>query len=318
MAAAGDRASGAAAAPVAGGPIGITIESNTREEVVKLLLEEGPISASDIGRLLGLSAAGVRRHIDALVDQGEATVASGAGARRRGPGRPAKLFRLTAAGRGRLGHAYDDLAGAAMRQLREIGGEEAVAELARRRVASIVEGADDVEDGLDEDTRLARVADNIAHAMSGAGFVADTREVGNGVQICQHHCPVAHVAEEFPELCEAEQAAYRELLGTHIQQLATIANGDSVCTTHVPLGLPAQREDGPQGENEPQHQDEPRHHDEPPGVRGRPRVRGGPKRGGQARQRSRADTGTHDGNTHDSKSAQHSAQGSTRLRKEPA
>ncbi|NED60591.1 transcriptional regulator, partial [Streptomyces sp. SID10244] len=29
-----------------------------------------------------------------------------------------------------------------------------------------------------------------------------------------------------------------ELLGTHVQRLATIANGDCVCTTHVPLHPP--------------------------------------------------------------------------------
>jgi predicted ArsR family transcriptional regulator len=58
-----------------------------------------------------------------------------------------------------------------------------------------------------------------------------------GIEICQHHCPVSHVAEEFPELCEAEQQAFSELLGTHVQRLASIANGDCACTTHVPLTL---------------------------------------------------------------------------------
>jgi hypothetical protein len=43
------------------------------------------------------------------------------------------------------------------------------------------------------------------------------------------------VAEEFPELCAAELEAFREILGTHVQRLATIANGDCACTTHVPL-----------------------------------------------------------------------------------
>ena len=57
----------------------------------------------------------------------------------------------------------------------------------------------------------------------------------HGVQICQHHCPVSHVAEEFPELCEAEREAFAEILGTHVQRLATIVNGDCACTTHVPL-----------------------------------------------------------------------------------
>lgn len=213
-------------------------EGTTRTSVVTLLLEDGPISASDIGARLGLSAAGVRRHIDALIDLGEATVASPASWRQKGPGRPAKLFQLTSAGRAQLTHAYDDLAGAAMRQLRAIGGDEAVAELARKRISDIVGSAADVPAALPEDERLQLIAQNIADALSGAGYVASTRKVGSGVQICQHHCPVSHVAAEFPELCEAEREAFQNLLGTHIQQLATIANGNSVCTTHVPLGPP--------------------------------------------------------------------------------
>ncbi len=43
------------------------------------------------------------------------------------------------------------------------------------------------------------------------------------------------MAEEFPELCEAEQQAMSEILGTHVQRLATIVIGDCACTTHVPL-----------------------------------------------------------------------------------
>lgn len=217
-------------------------ESNTRTSVITLLLEDGPISASEIGSRLGLSAAGVRRHIDALIEQGEAAVASQSSWRQRGPGRPAKLFQLTPAGRAQLTHDYDDLAGAAMRQLRDIGGDEAVAVLARKRIDAIIGSAaapDSVSADLSEDDRLQAIAQNIADALTGAGYVASTRTVGSGVQICQHHCPVSHVAAEFPELCEAEREAFQSLLGTHIQQLATIANGDSVCTTHVPLGLPS-------------------------------------------------------------------------------
>ena len=61
-----------------------------------------------------------------------------------------------------------------------------------------------------------------------------------GEQLCQHHCPVAHVAAEFPQLCEAETEAFGLLLGTPVQRLATIAHGDGICTTHVTcVGKPA-------------------------------------------------------------------------------
>ncbi len=45
---------------------------------------------------------------------------------------------------------------------------------------------------------------------------------------------MAHVAAEFPQLCEAETRAFERLLGTHVQRLATIARGDAVCTTYIP------------------------------------------------------------------------------------
>ena len=55
-----------------------------------------------------------------------------------------------------------------------------------------------------------------------------------GIQLCQGHCPVQHVAAEFPQFCEAETEAFSRLLGVHVQRLATLAHGDHVCTTFVP------------------------------------------------------------------------------------
>jgi predicted ArsR family transcriptional regulator len=74
----------------------------------------------------------------------------------------------------------------------------------------------------------------LAEALTSEGYAASAHKVGSGGQLCQHHCPVAHVAAEFPQLCEAETKAFERLLGTHVQRLATIARGDAVCTTHIP------------------------------------------------------------------------------------
>ena len=49
------------------------------------------------------------------------------------------------------------------------------------------------------------------------------------------------MAEQFPELCEAETEVFAALLGTHVQRLATIAHGDGVCTTYVPRTTAAGR-----------------------------------------------------------------------------
>ncbi len=70
-------------------------------------------------------------------------------------------------------------------------------------------------------------------APGGASPGPDGGQQYGGQQLCQHHCPVAHVAAEFPQLCEAETEAFARLLGTPVQRLATIAHGDGICTTHV-------------------------------------------------------------------------------------
>ena len=227
-----------AGTPASAGGSAPTSDGHTRRAIVQLLLE-GPITAGELGERLGISAAGVRRHLDALIDAGDAESHAAAVWQHNGRGRPAKRYRITAAGRAKLDHAYDDLAAAAMRQLRELGGDDAIRTFARRRIDSILSGVRPAlrgEEGEAGDVKVT--ADRVAVALTKAGYATTTTPVTgplSGVQICQHHCPVSHVAEEFPELCETEREAFAELLGTHVQRLATIVNGDCACTTHVPL-----------------------------------------------------------------------------------
>lgn len=225
----------------ASSPVPVTVsaqDSATRREIVRLLLESGSITAAEVGGKLGISPTGVRRHLEALCDDGDAEAQPAAAWQHAGRGRPAKRYRLTAAGRAKLEHTYDDLASAAIRQLREIGGDEAVRSFARRRIESILAGVPAVASG-DQDA-VEDAAERVADALTQAGYATTATRVGGpvgGIEICQHHCPVSGVAEEFPELCEAEQQAISEVLGTHVQRLASIANGDCACTTHVPLTL---------------------------------------------------------------------------------
>ena len=149
---------------------------------------------------------------------------------RRGRGRPAKVFALTDAGRSAFYQAYDDLAVSALRYIRETGGERALQEFARRVATRLEERYHAVAAAAPEKAGTAALAE----ALSADGYAASVESVRLGEQVCQHHCPVAHVAEQFPELCEAETEVFARLLGRHVQRLATIAHGDGVCTTHVP------------------------------------------------------------------------------------
>ena len=152
----------------------------------------------------------------------------------RGRGRPAKLFALSEAGRSAFPHGYDELAISALRFLGETGGDAGGRGI-RQPAAGRGRGA--LRQPARRRCRCRRATarvEALAAALSADGYAASTQVTGSGVQICQHHCPVAHVAAEFPALCDAETAAFSRLLGTHVQRLATLAHGDGVCTTHVP------------------------------------------------------------------------------------
>lgn len=207
-------------------------DGGTRLAVARLLLEQGPVTAAAVASQLELSGAAVRRHLDALIADGEAEARKASQKANRGRGRPAREYLLTDAGRVRFGHGYDDLAASALRFLAEMAGGNAVTAFAENRVVELLgPQAAEIRRAASPDAR----ADALAEVLTARGYAAQAREAGHGVQLCQHHCPVAHVAAEFPELCEAETKAFAQLLGTHVQRLATIARGDATCTTHVPL-----------------------------------------------------------------------------------
>jgi predicted ArsR family transcriptional regulator len=227
-------------APVERGP---SLESRTRDRVLCAIGEHGPLTTAALVSTMGLTDTAIRRHVENLAGEGLIAARDAAGPRRRG--RPAKAWVLTAAGQRELGTDYDHLAGAAIRFLAETGGERAVQAFAERRVAELVSRhADEVEAaGPDPAHRTAALVE----ALSDEGYAASARPVGGpagrgrltGVQLCQGHCPVQHVAAEFPQFCDAETEAFSRLLGVHVQRLATLAHGAHVCTTFVPTPAPA-------------------------------------------------------------------------------
>jgi predicted ArsR family transcriptional regulator len=207
-------------------------DGRTRNRVAQLLLERGDATASELGVALGLSPAAIRRHLDAMLADGLVEGRERPRRGRRGRGRPARVFTLTEAARESLPHTYDGLAVAALRWIAEQGGPEAVTAFAAAQVAPLEDRCRTAmaEAGADP---LAR-AEALADALTAEGYAAGASTIASGGQLCQHHCPVAHVAAEFPQLCEAETRVISRLVGTHVQRLATIANGDGVCTTHIP------------------------------------------------------------------------------------
>lgn len=209
----------------------LAADRRTRDRITRSLLEHGPSTVAELAERLGLAAAGIRRHLDAAVAAGTIVTCEERQHGPRGRGRPARRFSLSEAGHASGPTSYDAVAVDALRYLREAGGDAAVEDFARRRMAAWEARYAERISSLPLDQR----ADALAQALADDGYASTVHDTSMGVQVCQHHCPVQHVAEEFPVLCEVETEVIGRLVGRHVQRLATIARGDGVCTTHIPL-----------------------------------------------------------------------------------
>lgn len=207
--------------------------SGGKERVARSLLDDGPATAAQLSRRLGITAAGVRKQLDALEDAGDVVAGDRPpfgpmpGPRR---GRPAKIYSLTDEGRRRFAQGYDDLAVSAMHFLRQVQ-PDALDAFAKRRAEDLEQRYRPHLEGIAD---AQQRAERLAELLTADGFAASVEEGPTAViQVCQHNCPVSAAAHEFPQLCDAEAAAFARLLHTNVTRLATIAHGDGVCTCLV-------------------------------------------------------------------------------------
>ena len=217
-------------------------EATTRERVLRLIVELGPISAADLARRLDLTSAAVRRHLITLETEHQVEARDDVPIAKRGRGRPARKYVAAASAHAQLGTAYAQAALAALAQIKAALGDEGVAAFAQARSEEMrTRYAAAMDDAGDD---LAARAETLAQLLAADGYAATARPMAGGiaVQVCQGHCPVLHVAEAHHELCEAETRVFSELLGVHVQRLATLAGGGHACTTHIPLMIPTRKD----------------------------------------------------------------------------
>ena len=217
-------------------------DDSTRARVLDLIVAKGPVSAAQLAKILSLTPAPVPPHKTALGEDGEKQVDTPAPPGNRGRGRPARHYVATHAARTTFAEGYSEIANRALSYLQQVAGDKALDSFAasrgrdlERRYMAVVEAA-----GKDPADRARALAD----ALTLDGYAATIRDVGDGtyaVQLCQGHCPVRDVAGKFHELCEAETQAFSRLLGVPVQRLATLAGGEHVCTTHIPIAMPTLR-----------------------------------------------------------------------------
>jgi predicted ArsR family transcriptional regulator len=196
----------------------------TRRAVLDLLKRNGPQTVAQLGAALGLSGAGVRRHLEVLEQVGLVQQTS----RSQGRGRPAYVYALTEMGHDLFPRNYHQLVAQLLEAAATELGPAAVERLFDHRQQELAE----LYAGRTHGRALPELARALAAIQDENGYMADCRQTGDDRWlVSEHNCAIARVAGAWPTACNHELALFRQLAGpgVAVERVAHIQSGDPVC-----------------------------------------------------------------------------------------
>jgi predicted ArsR family transcriptional regulator len=157
--------------------------------------------------LMGLTAMGVRRQLEAAVEEGLVRFQDSPGK----VGRPVRRWMLSDSGNARFPDRHAEVTLDLILGVRRLFGESGLEQLiAGREEASERAYRERIDRSAPLDDRVAA----LAAARTVEGFMASTEpRVDGSVLLHENHCPISTAARACQQFCRSELAVFRRVLG---------------------------------------------------------------------------------------------------------
>ncbi len=205
-------------------------QPSTKDDILTYLLKQGEATAHDLADHFEVSAQAIRRHLKDL--ETEALIEHRAV--QEGMGRPNHLYQVSAKGRDRFPHKYDEFALSLLNTLSETVGKDQVGTLLRRQwERKAMEYREQVGTG----SLVERVA-RLVQLRKAEGYMSewhqvndgDIRQPGSGYVITEYNCAISHIAESFPSVCGHELEMFQMALGNcSVERTHWLVQGEHRC-----------------------------------------------------------------------------------------
>lgn len=179
----------------------------THDQILMLLKTRGPQTAQALAGLVGLTAMGVRRQLEAAVDDGLVRFLDSPGK----VGRPVRRWMLTDSGHARYPDRHAELTLDLIQGVRTLFGDTGLEKLiAMREDASERAYRERIDSRAPLDDRVAA----LAAARSFEGYMADSEpRIDGSVLLHENHCPICTAAQACQQFCRSELEVFRRVLG---------------------------------------------------------------------------------------------------------
>jgi len=182
----------------------------TPDRLLYQLKSRGPQPAATLAGGCAITPMGAHKQLQSLQAQGLVSSHDAAD----GPGRPKRLWTLTAAGHARFPDRHSDLAVQLIRQAAVVLGPEAVEQLIAAREREQQSAYDAALAGLASVGGRVR---RLAEIRASEGYMARAEKHGDAWLLIEDHCPICAAAASCQGLCRSELQIFARCLGDGVQ-----------------------------------------------------------------------------------------------------
>ncbi|MCC5778893.1 transcriptional regulator [Nitratireductor sp. B36] len=193
------------------------------------LKTKGAMTAQRLAHQLGISTVAVRKQLSRL-EQGELVQFQ---EEVRGPGRPERVWRLTAKGHGRFPDSHSDLTLELINSIRRVFGEEGLDRLIGEREQTMQTS---YKHAVREHSDLAERVAALARIRAREGYMAEIEPLEDGAYLLiENHCPICAAAMACQGFCRSELNVFKTVLGpeTRVERTDHILAGARRCAYRI-------------------------------------------------------------------------------------
>jgi DeoR family suf operon transcriptional repressor len=176
-----------------------------------------------------VSANAIRRHLKELEVEGLLTYSR----EQRGTGAPTYAFRLSENAEQLFPTQYGEALTDVLAYVAQTNGRDAVREMFNERFRG---HADRLQVEL-ADATIEEKIDAVVNFLNQQGFMAAWTVEDNQLRLAEHNCAMRDVAEQFPEICQAEVQFLRDVLQSEIHRYSYIPDGCNSCQYVITVDL---------------------------------------------------------------------------------
>ena len=202
--------------------------TSTPDRLLYQLKSRGPQPAATLAAACAITPMGAHKQLQAMQAQGLV----GSHDQADGPGRPKRLWTLTAAGHARFPDRHADLAVQLIRQAAAVLGPQAMDQLIEAREHEQQADYDAALSGLA--TLGARVR-RLAQLRAREGYMARAEKDGDAWLLVEDHCPICAAAATCQGLCRSELAIFARCLGegVRVERVEHVLAGARRCAYRI-------------------------------------------------------------------------------------